>query len=179
MCVCVCVGVCVCFCKCMHASTWMRRTDEHLDVLRAFEQALVELPRALCLALGDLKVDVGLPEQLRHVQQCLPDPELKQGTRPLQLSCISIHPSIHPSVHPSIHMHVCVRVCMHACMYWMYVHTHARTHARTHASHRATAPARQRRSRLCNWRETSRAVSHRWCARGRCCQAAARARCSS
>lgn len=38
----------------------------HLDVLSALQQPLVETPGVLILFLLDLKVDVGLPQNLEH-----------------------------------------------------------------------------------------------------------------
>jgi len=56
-------------------------TGPHLHVPRAFQQSLVQRAHAVSLLLADLEVDVGLPQQLRHVQHGLRHGDLVDGPR--------------------------------------------------------------------------------------------------
>ncbi len=56
------------------------QTKGHLDVLRSLEQPLVEASRVVILFLLDLKVDVALPQHLRHVEARLVDRQFVDGS---------------------------------------------------------------------------------------------------
>ncbi len=58
----------------------------YLDMLCSFEQSPVEFPRERPLLLARLEVDVGLPEQLGHVQRRLAHCQLVDGACPLDVA---------------------------------------------------------------------------------------------
>ena len=58
----------------------LRERHPHLDVLRLGEQLAVEVPGLVRLVLLDLKVDVGLPQDLGHVEARLVDGQLVDAT---------------------------------------------------------------------------------------------------
>ena len=65
--------------------------DPHFDVIGSREQESVELPRPLQFAVLPLEIDVGLPEELRHVEARLVHGEIEDGPRSLHLAQHPFH----------------------------------------------------------------------------------------